>query len=130
MEVIRRWREVQGAEMGTEREGSGLRAQGSGPGGWLLPAAPLPGAWGCCAGLKARLCSQAHVLQDQRLEAGQPPREERTPGQKRSIGHRVGGGLVIHSITLAVQRKDDSRCLSRLATPHPQKILGPPLVVM
>ena len=27
MEVIRRWQEVQGAEMGTKREGSGLRAQ-------------------------------------------------------------------------------------------------------
>lgn len=128
MEVIRHWREVQGAEMGTEREGSGLRAQTPAGGFSQLhhcqgPGAAVPVCRQDCA---ARLM----CCRTRRLEAGQPPKEERTPGQKRSIGHRVGGRLVIRSITLAVQRKDDSRCGSRIATPHPQKILGPPLVVM
>lgn len=123
MEVIRRWQEVQGAEMGTKREGSGLRAQTLAGGFSQLHCCHGPGAAVpvCRQGYAARLL----CYRTRRLEPGPaphpPPREERTPGQKRSMGHGVGGPLAIRSITLAVQRKEDSRCLSHIATPHPRR---------
>ena len=131
MEVIRRWQEVQGAEMGTKREGSGLRAQTLAGGFSQLHCCHGPGAAVpvCRQGCAARLL----CYRTRRLEPGPPPAPH--PGKRGCQGRReawdgVGGPLAICSITLAVQRKEDSRCLSHITTPHPQKILGPPLVVM
>ena len=95
MEVIRRWQEVQGAEMGTKREGSGLRAQTLAGGFSQLHCCHGPGAAVpvCRQGCAARLL----CCRTRRLEPGPPPappREERMPGQKRSMGW--GGGPPCH----------------------------------
>lgn len=129
MEVIRRWREVQGAEMGTKSEDSGLRAQTLAGGFSQLHHCHRPGAavLVCRQGCAARLL----CYRTRRLEVGPPtPAQGREdPRAEKKHGTR-GGGPPCHPLhNLAVQRKEDSRCLSHTATPHPQKILEPPLKV-
>lgn len=111
--------------MGTKREDSGLRSPDPGGG---APAAPLPQAWGCCAGLQARLCSQAPVPGPEGGGTPHPrPREEKTPRAEKKAWD-TGWGTPCHPLhNLAVQSEGRFQVrLSHTATPHPQKILEPP----
>ena len=113
MEVIRRWREVQGAEMGTKSEDSGLRAQTLAGGFSQLHHCHRPGAavLVCRQGCAARLL----CYRTRRLEVGPP-----TPGTGECAwGWRQQSGHDPNSSRCLPHGWDPISLLPPTRPPHP-----------